>query len=89
MRRRARLNVREYSFGHRVTDSWNGLLSSVNNAKSINNFKDKFEKYWITKHYCTCPHACAGGNVVIPTKTNEERVSQAQSFNRKMRYPGS
>ena len=77
MKRRARLNARKYSFGHRVTDSWNGLPNSVVNAKSINDFKDKLDKHWITKHYCTRPHACAGGNVVIPMTTNEERVSQA------------
>ena len=43
---RARLNVRKYSFCHRVVDIWNSLLDNVINAETIFSFEKRLDIYW-------------------------------------------
>ena len=43
---RARLNIRKNTFSHRVIDQWNSLPSEVAEAKSLNSFKSRLNKYW-------------------------------------------
>lgn len=74
-KKRARLNVRKYSFGLRVTNSWNSLPESVINSSNINTFKDNLDKFWNYRRYSTRPLACTGGNA--PYSIREERVLQA------------
>jgi hypothetical protein len=39
------LNLRKYFFSQRVVDRWNGLPPNVTDAESINQFKNRFDKY--------------------------------------------
>ena len=43
---KARLNVRKYSFTHRVVRIWNSLPESVISAPNIETFKRHFDKAW-------------------------------------------
>ena len=38
-------DIRKYFFSQRVINPWNKLPSQVVNAKSVNDFKNKFDKY--------------------------------------------
>ena len=42
----SRLDIRKYSFGHRVVDDWNGLPSEVVNSETINQFKARIDRYY-------------------------------------------
>ena len=46
---RARLDIRKFSFTHRVVDKWNMLPSSAVNAPTVNNFKTKFDDFYSRK----------------------------------------
>lgn len=43
---RPNLDVKKYSFGVRVVSVWNSLPDDVVVATSLNNFKNKLDKYW-------------------------------------------
>ena len=38
-------DIRKHSFSQRVVNSWNGLPHQVVNAKNVNDFKNKYDKY--------------------------------------------
>ncbi|XP_072018234.1 uncharacterized protein [Amphiura filiformis] len=42
----ARLNIRKYSFTHRVVDQWNSLPKSAVEAPSVNCFKNEIDKFF-------------------------------------------
>ena len=50
-KRRARLNVRKYSFSYRVTDSWNSLPEYIVKSETVNKFKDNIDKHWANRRY--------------------------------------
>ena len=75
-KRLGKLNVRKYSFVLRV-NNWNSLPEWVVSAKSINEFKDKLEKFWAHKRFISRQsHACAECSVSVQT-FSEEREQQA------------
>ena len=75
-KRLGKLNVRKYSFGHRVTNQWNSLPEWVVCAKTINEFKYKLDKFWTNRRYIPRPpHACAERSVI--SVHCEEREQQA------------
>ena len=76
VKRHACFGLGKFSFGPRVTDSWNSLPERIVNTETINQFKDRLNKYWKDKHYCTCPYACAR-NKATKLLIKEERVLQA------------
>ena len=41
---RSRLDIRKHSFSQRIINSWNSLLASVVNAKSVNGFKNAYDQ---------------------------------------------
>lgn len=43
---RCNRDVRKYSFTNRVVDIWNSLPNSVIGAKSVNQFKNRLDKFW-------------------------------------------
>jgi len=45
---RCRNVLRKNSFSLRVIDDWNSLPQSVVNASSVNDFKNKLDKFWNT-----------------------------------------
>ncbi len=45
-KQRSRLNIRKYSFTHRVVDVWNSLPNSVIQAKTVYSFECRLDKYW-------------------------------------------
>ena len=46
---RAKINLRKNAFPHRVAEQWNSLPNSVIQARSINSFKNKLDKFWSTQ----------------------------------------
>ena len=42
---RSRLDVRKYSFSQRIVNRWNALPAGVVAATSINNFKNRYDRY--------------------------------------------
>ena len=46
---RARLDIRKFSFTHRVVDKWNMLPSSAVNSPSVNSFKTNFDNFYSRK----------------------------------------
>lgn len=42
-------DVLKYSFGNRTIDQWNKLPENVINATSINMFKNRIDKFLVTK----------------------------------------
>jgi hypothetical protein len=43
---RARLDVKKFSFTHRVVDTWNGLPEKVISAPSVKSFERRLDKHW-------------------------------------------
>ena len=43
---KCRLNIRKFSFGHRVVDEWNRLPVGVVNSKSLDQFKMKIDEFY-------------------------------------------
>ena len=43
---RARLDIRKYSFRHRIVDPWNRLPEDVVSACSLESFKQKLDSVW-------------------------------------------
>ena len=43
---RNRLNIRKFSFSHRVIDEWNRLPGEVVNSVSLNEFKTRLDNYF-------------------------------------------
>ena len=43
---RSRLNIRKFSFGHRVIDEWNSLPQEVVNSTSLNPFKTRIDEHY-------------------------------------------
>ena len=41
-----RLDIRKYSFSHRVVDTWNSLPECVISAKTVFTFEVRLDKYW-------------------------------------------
>ena len=48
-KKQARLDIRKYTFGMRVVDSWNKLPDDVITAESTQTFKEKLD-YWMLRH---------------------------------------
>ena len=46
---RAKINLRKNAFPLRVAEPWNSLPNSVVQARSINSFKNKLDKFWSTQ----------------------------------------
>ena len=46
---RSRLNIRKFSFGHRVVDHWNSLPWEVVNSVSLNQFKARIDLHFKRK----------------------------------------
>ena len=44
-----RLDLRKHSFSQRVIDYWNNLYENVTSSDTINQFKDRLNKYWKDK----------------------------------------
>ena len=44
--RRARIDIRKYSFGIRVTKIWNDLPDNVVCAPSVKSFEKRLDEYW-------------------------------------------
>jgi len=42
---RCRLDVRKYSFAHRLVDVWNSLDENVIACDSLNGFKNRLDKF--------------------------------------------
>jgi len=45
-KRRARLDIRKYSFPFRIIDNWNSLPEKVVTAPSIKSFERRLDKHW-------------------------------------------
>ena len=45
-KKRARLDVRKFSFSHRVVDNWNDLPDKVVTAPSVKSFERRLDKHW-------------------------------------------
>ena len=45
-KRRARLNIRQKFFSHRIVDLWNDLPQKTVDSPSIKCFENKLDKYW-------------------------------------------
>ena len=43
---RDKLNIRKFSFSHRVVDNWNKLPEEVVNSESLNQFKARIDKHF-------------------------------------------
>ena len=44
--RRARLDIRKYSFSHQVVDLWNDLPENVVGAPNIHSFENRLDRVW-------------------------------------------
>ena len=42
---KSRLDVRKYSFSHRVVSPWNNLPNTVKQAESVNSFKNLYDEH--------------------------------------------
>ena len=45
-KQRPRIDIRKYSFSHRVVDVWNSLPESVISAKSLTSFEARLDRFW-------------------------------------------
>ena len=45
-KQRSSLDVRKYSFSQRVVQEWNKLSQDVVEATSVNQFKNRLDKFW-------------------------------------------
>jgi len=45
-KQRTSVDVRKYSFSQRVVQEWNKLSQDVVNATSVNQFKNRLDKFW-------------------------------------------
>ena len=43
---RPRLDIRKYSFSHRVVAEWNRLPEHIVTAPSVNTFKNRLDEHW-------------------------------------------
>ena len=46
MKQPSRLNLRKFSFSHRVVDDWNSLPSKVVEARDVEQFKAELDEVW-------------------------------------------
>ena len=46
LKRRARLNIRQKFFSHRIVDLWNDLPQKAVDSPSIKCFEKRLDKYW-------------------------------------------
>ena len=46
MKQPSRLNLRKFSFSHRVVDDWNSLPSKVVEARDVEQFKAELDEAW-------------------------------------------
>ena len=56
MKQPSRLNLRKFSFSHRVVDDWNSLPSKVVEARDVEQFKQSWMKRGKTSGFCTLPY---------------------------------
>ena len=61
MKQPSRLNLRKFSFSHRVVDDWNSLPSKVVEARDLEQFKAELDATsWMkrgkTSGFCTLPY---------------------------------
>ena len=47
VKKQIRLDVRKYSFSHRITNVWNKLATDCVHASSVNMLKNKIDKYLV------------------------------------------
>ena len=52
----SRLNLRKFSFSHRVVDGWNSLPSKVVEAIAVEQFKSETDEAWEDIQFCTLPY---------------------------------
>lgn len=45
------LDLRKYSFTNRIVDTWNSLPSEVVEAKTLNSFKNRIDRFWHEEMY--------------------------------------
>ena len=45
-KQRSSLDVRKFSLSQRVVHEWNKLPQEVEDAASVNEFKDRLDKFW-------------------------------------------
>jgi len=46
--RRCHYDLRKYSFCNRITNVWNSLPEDIVTAASVNSFKNRLDKFWLT-----------------------------------------
>ena len=51
VKKRSRLDVRNFSFSQRTINVWNKLLTECVHASSVNMFKNKIDKYLVKAGY--------------------------------------
>ena len=56
MKQPSRLNLRKFSFSHRVVDDWNSLPSKVVEARDVEQFKAELDEAWKDIRFCTLPY---------------------------------
>ena len=44
----SRLNIRKFSFAHRIIDEWNKLPEEVIESRSLNQFKAGIDRYFLS-----------------------------------------
>jgi len=49
-KQRTSLDVRKFSFSQRVVQEWNKLSQDVVDATSVNQFKNRLDKFWRSYH---------------------------------------
>ena len=73
-KQRPRIDIRKYSFSHRVVDAWNSLPDSVISAKSLTSFEARLDRFWYNQDIkYTYDSKLATGI----SRTNEELVIEA------------
>ena len=57
MKQPSRLNLRKFSFSHRVVDDWNYLPSKVVEARYVEQFKAELDEAWMERRpvFAHCP----------------------------------
>ena len=70
---RAKLDIKKFSFSHRVVESWNSLPDCVITAPSVFAFENRLDKYWRNQDLVYNHEATLATNMY---KEDEELVSE-------------
>ena len=46
LKKPAKLDIRKYSFTHRIVNTWNSLTEEIISAPSVNAFENRLDKFW-------------------------------------------